>query len=156
MFWGSQNVNVFWNQKGTQSEAVWESILAHLELSPTVQGELKHNLLIIIPQPSTICTICILISVHFMWNKFHEKEQKTRSVRVLRLPGKTAAYTSFLSPPISHALILHKIRDRQQPRSLVSVCWGEKKATTISSMWIYYFHLFILDDHVFVCFFQKL
>lgn len=39
-----------------------------------------------------------------MLNKFHEKEQQTRGVSALRSPGETAAYTSFLSPPISQAL----------------------------------------------------
>ena len=62
------------------------------------------------PGPA-LCTIHILIFLHFTSNKFHENEQRIRGVSVLDSAADTAAYTGFLSPLLARPW-LWKIRDR--------------------------------------------
>lgn len=72
-----------------------------------------------------LCTIHILIFLHFIWNKFHVKEQWIRGVSVLAAAADTAAYTDFLSPWL--ASWLWKIRDRLQLGTLASPYWENDK-----------------------------
>lgn len=82
------------------SLAACESTQAHLELWAVAQGNPNPTCNSLYPSPA-LCTIHILIFLHFIWNKFHEKEQRIQGVSVLGSATDTAAYTDFLSPPIS-------------------------------------------------------
>lgn len=78
-----------------------------------------------------MCTVHILIFLHFIWNKFHEKEQQIRGVSVLGSAADTAAYTDFLSPLLARHW-LWKIRDRLRLGTLASLYWENDKEQSLS------------------------
>lgn len=59
--------------------AACESTQAHLELWAAAQGSSNPTCNSLYPGPA-LCTIHILIFLHFIWNKFHEKEQSIQGV----------------------------------------------------------------------------
>ncbi len=77
--------------------AACESTQAHLELWAATQGN-SNATCNSLYRGEALCTIHILIFLHFIWNKFHEKKQWIRGVSAWASDADTAAYTDFLSP----------------------------------------------------------
>lgn len=67
-----------------------------LELWAAAQGSSNPTCNSLYPGQAP-CTIHILIFLHFVWNKLHEKEPRIQGVGVLCSVADAAAYTDFLS-----------------------------------------------------------
>lgn len=85
-------------RKGLYKLAACESTQAHLELWAAAQGNSNPTCNSLYPGPAVYAPSTFLIFLHFIWNKFHEKEQQIQGVR---LTSQHSCLHGLPFPPIS-------------------------------------------------------